>query len=185
MKKEEKIKLLQEQIDELEKFPQGDFLVTLTPKFKKWLRDTEVIIENLFGNNARHISDFKYIEFCSIDRDDNYKNKLFTISLFYAKAILTSMKEEIEKFDNTNECEISEAQNKQLEEKIKYLYIPLLKSLIMIIIVLLVIVLILVFPNVFADLWKKIISLIISAGGLWAFCNFAINLWKLKKEIKK
>jgi hypothetical protein len=34
-----------------------------SPDFKKWKRDTEVLIENVFGYNNRHIKDFNSLRY--------------------------------------------------------------------------------------------------------------------------
>lgn len=34
-----------------------------SPEFKKWYRDTEIAIENIFGENTRHLKDFTDISF--------------------------------------------------------------------------------------------------------------------------
>ena len=49
--KEQKIDMLQHQISEIQK-------IKTNHEFKKWRRDTEVIIENIFGVGTRHTKDF-------------------------------------------------------------------------------------------------------------------------------
>ena len=60
MDKKEAIERFQNQIRHIEQ------LMTKSrkdPEFKKWKRNTEVLIENVFGEDKRHIKDFNSIRY--------------------------------------------------------------------------------------------------------------------------
>lgn len=60
MNKEKAIEQLETQKDELNQF-QG--FTRLSPEFKKWHRDTQIVISKIFGDNTRHLKDFLEIRF--------------------------------------------------------------------------------------------------------------------------
>ncbi len=66
-----------------------------SPEFKKWYRDTSVVIKEVFEGKRQHVLDFQTIDY-SWPRDDN--DAAYAAGLEKAKAILTSMFEEVEKF---------------------------------------------------------------------------------------
>jgi hypothetical protein len=51
MKKERAIELLQNQLDLIDYVKQKE---RFSQEFNRWKRDTEIIIENVFGNTSRH-----------------------------------------------------------------------------------------------------------------------------------
>ncbi|HEY8159800.1 MAG TPA: hypothetical protein VIF10_13960 [Methylobacter sp.] len=69
-------------------------------EFKKWLRDTEVVIERLFGSDTRHLCDFKKVSY-SPSSYNMYNPEPAMTQAFYNglndyKAVLSSMVDEIE-----------------------------------------------------------------------------------------
>lgn len=78
------------------------------PEFKKWQRDTEVAIENIFGEGTRHLEDFEKIQYVSWDlfgnSPDNRKQRVYNSGLDDAEACLQSMIDEITAYwtDNTS-----------------------------------------------------------------------------------
>ena len=120
MNKEDKIKLLQTQINLVESIKQKE---SDSQDFKKWKRDTEIIIEKIFGNQTRHLKDFKDINYyliCCTNLTPDYEwQKAFIEGMDSAKTILTSMKDEIIKFDNDNDTNEQNCINENPLVKIK------------------------------------------------------------------
>lgn len=56
-KASEKIGTLIKRIDELKNIKRGSV------QFKKWIRDTQVALEHIFGKESRHITDFNQIRY--------------------------------------------------------------------------------------------------------------------------
>jgi len=85
-----------EKISELKKLPRN------SPEFEKWKRNTEVAIENSFGEKSRHIKDFKHIifshPFLPRNTTEHHRQKLYLRDLESAESILRSMIEEIEEY---------------------------------------------------------------------------------------
>jgi len=54
MDKATAIERFQRQIAEIDTIPKQK---RFSPEFKKWRRDTEILIEKVFGEDSRHISD--------------------------------------------------------------------------------------------------------------------------------
>src|SRR5712692_4018397 len=83
-------------------------LSTSAPEFNKWHRDTEVALERIFGDQGRHLNDFRAINFAPTfwvvgGADDSEKlDKKFADSyaegLLHAQNILQSMAEEVEEY---------------------------------------------------------------------------------------
>jgi len=100
MKKERAIELLQTQIDFVDNVKQKE---RFSQDFKKWQRDTEIIIEKIFGNQTRHLKDFKGISYnlwaFSSETPDYKWQEAFIKGMDSAKTILSSMKDEIIEFD--------------------------------------------------------------------------------------
>jgi hypothetical protein len=88
----EKIRQQQDQIDKLKTRSVS------SPKFKKWKRDTEVIIENIFGDSGRHLADFSNISYVSMSFSASAERKRYLQGLEEARAILDSFIEEINSF---------------------------------------------------------------------------------------
>ena len=70
--------------------------------FEKWHRDTEIAIEKIFGEETRHIKDFKdiyyYLPSYQMDTPDSEFDQAFKRGLDEADKILLSMIEEIEEY---------------------------------------------------------------------------------------
>lgn len=70
-----------------------------SPQFTKWCRDTEIAIERTFGSSTRHLRDFKDIQYFPMafgpSTDDH---GYYLQALGEAKAVLTSMVEEVEEY---------------------------------------------------------------------------------------
>lgn len=90
------------------------------PEFKKWRRDTEVALERIFGQDTRHIRDFKGISFTpsafSMDNPDPAFARALRSGMASTEALLRSMAEEIEEYwDEAGDavCEISTVTTKE------------------------------------------------------------------------
>jgi REase_DpnII-MboI len=70
--------------------------------FQKWHRDTEVVIERVFGKSSRHAADFHLVRFTPIavssGTSDATYDDAYRRGLEHARAVLTSMVEELQKF---------------------------------------------------------------------------------------
>ena len=79
-----------------------------SPEFKKWHRNTEIAITNIFGEESRHIEDFKNVRYqlgpISTLTSQNEFLQAYLQGLNSADAILESMLEEIKEYwdDDTN-----------------------------------------------------------------------------------
>ena len=75
-----------------------------SPEFKKWLRDTEVAIENIFGQGTRHLRDFSSISYSVSNFSTRsptpaeVHHRVFLEGLDNANAVLLSLVREIEEF---------------------------------------------------------------------------------------
>jgi hypothetical protein len=73
-----------------------------SPEFKRWKRNTEVAIENIFGTESRHLKDFDAISFSlgffSTGTPDSAFDHAFQDGIVDAKAILSSLIQEIEEY---------------------------------------------------------------------------------------
>src|SRR5690625_7718021 len=69
--------------------------------FKKWLRDTEVLIEYIFGSDTRHKTDFTSVSYTPIawtsSMPDSYFDKVYRDGLGSAQQVLASMISEVER----------------------------------------------------------------------------------------
>ena len=112
MKKEDAIEKLKRQIgliDNLKSQPR------FSQDFTKWKRDTEISIERIFGNDTRHIKEFKNISYGSLgtikgNSQEFLARNYFIQQLYYSCTILESMIQEIEDYweeKNTNQPTIS------------------------------------------------------------------------------
>lgn len=93
------IERLNRQIDEIQRLKQ---LPEDSIEFRKWRRDTEVVIEKIFGAGTRHLSDFKAISyslgaFSSRTTDEEFY-AAYLDGLESARVILQSMIEELEEY---------------------------------------------------------------------------------------
>lgn len=96
MDKETAKEKLKRQID------QTSTLQRNSPEFKKWRRDTELVIEHVFGLNTRHIQDFRAIRFTPtsysmIDPDPAFESA-FRAGIGSSRAILESMVGELDEY---------------------------------------------------------------------------------------
>lgn len=75
-----------------------------SPEFTKWKRDTEVAIEQIFGNKTRHLKDFKDIGYSlmvfTTSTPDSAFVEAFRDGLDEAVAILKSFIDEIKEYRN-------------------------------------------------------------------------------------
>ncbi len=96
LSKEQKMKTLRQQVDEIQK-------IKTPTDFKKWRRDTEIAIENIFGVGTRHPKDFSdafFVWDMSVDCStvSDFPKMLSDKSDVYA--VLHSFISEVEKFDD-------------------------------------------------------------------------------------
>ena len=84
------------QINELKKSHRS------SPAFNKWDRDTQIIIEKIFGKNNRHIEDFNNISYSpwviSPNTHESAFQEAYLAGLNNAEAIINSFIREIEEF---------------------------------------------------------------------------------------
>lgn len=78
-----------------------------SPEFKRWHRNTEVAIENIFGHDTRHITDFTSLRYSlsafSRATPDSAFDEAYRLGLRNAQQVLGSMIEEIKEYwDNTS-----------------------------------------------------------------------------------
>lgn len=73
-----------------------------SPEFKKWYRDTEITIQNVFGDNTRHLKDFTDISFSmgcfTSSTTDAEFYQYFLSGLDDARQILASMIQEVDEY---------------------------------------------------------------------------------------
>jgi hypothetical protein len=97
--KSEAIEKLQRQIELVEPVRHN---ARFSAEFKKWHRDTEVAIENIFGAETRHLKDFKEISYSfsafSSSTPDHKFQERFLKGLDDAIQILSSMIDEISEY---------------------------------------------------------------------------------------
>jgi predicted nucleotide-binding protein len=76
--------------------------VRKSPEFKKWQRDTEIAIANIFGENARHINDFKEIRYSlgnfRSGTPESRFQEVYIDGLHSAQSVLQSMIDEIKEY---------------------------------------------------------------------------------------
>jgi hypothetical protein len=90
--------------------------------FKKWKRDTQIVIERVFGEGSRHISDFDKIcyslsVFISGMRESAFENA-YIRGLEEAEAVIDSFIDEVEEFgvaSNLPELAMAENAQKKIE----------------------------------------------------------------------
>lgn len=86
-----------------------------SPQFKKWHRETEVLLQRVFGSDAYQVKDFTSINFVyrgiHVLGDQRPFDERFYAALEEANAILTSIKEEILEFglDSTDDVSANPA----------------------------------------------------------------------------
>ena len=95
-KSTEKINSLIERIDNLKGLERG------SATFKKWIRDTQIALEHIFGKESRHITDFNQIRYSlgaySSSTPDHKFQQRYVDGLENAKHVLMSMIEEIHEY---------------------------------------------------------------------------------------
>lgn len=88
-KASEKIGTLIKRIDELKEIKRGSV------QFKKWIRDTQVALEHIFGKESRHITDFNQIRYSlyvvSSSTPEYEFQQRYVEGLENAKQVLVSM----------------------------------------------------------------------------------------------
>lgn len=108
----EKIAALIERIDELQKIERGG------AQFKKWIRDTQVALEHIFGRESRHITDFNHIRYSlnsfSSSTPEHKFQQRYVEGLENAKHVLVSMIEEIQEYWEEKGSEELTAKDDQL-----------------------------------------------------------------------
>lgn len=71
-------------------------------QFKKWIRDTQVALEHIFGKESRHITDFNQIRYSlgafSSSTPDHKFHQRYVEGLENARHVLVSMIEEIQEY---------------------------------------------------------------------------------------
>lgn len=112
--KDQAISRLQQQVNEISK-------IKTHPDFKKWRRDTEVVIEKIFGQETRHNKDFSD-SFFSLDMAISYSSASEFLQVFIkgiedARAVIQSLIKEVEDFDD-NEVVLSQKNSSVVIEKL-------------------------------------------------------------------
>ncbi|MDC7705385.1 nucleotide-binding protein [Vogesella indigofera] len=115
----EKIKSLIERIDELQRLERRN------AKFKKWIRDTQIALEHIFGNESRHITDFNRIRyslgaFTSSTPEQKFQQR-YVDGLEDARYVLVSMIEEIQEYWEEDGVSNESSQNIKLPTSASYL----------------------------------------------------------------
>ena len=99
MTKDDAIRRLQGQIDQIEALKAKP---RFSPDFKKWYRDTEIVIERVFGQGTRHGKDFTRIRYTlgafSSGTPDSAFTRAFVGGLDNAASILESFIREVEDY---------------------------------------------------------------------------------------
>lgn len=104
MKKEKALELLQRQIKLIDDIKLHQ---RYSQEFKKWRRDTEIIIEKIFGSKGRHLEDFDSISYSlyafSTSTPEYKFQQAFINGMESARSILTSMQDELIEFSDTED----------------------------------------------------------------------------------
>ena len=99
MEKERAIEILESQKSEVSELKSKN---RFGSEFKKWKRDTEVAIENIFGEQTRHVEDFRSITYASRvlfeDSPERRKQKAYNSGLDEAAVCIQSMIDEIKTY---------------------------------------------------------------------------------------
>jgi hypothetical protein len=92
----EKLQRQLAQVDPLLQLQRG------SPEFKRWHRNTEIALENVFGNDTRHIKDFTSLRYSlgafSSATPDSAFQEAYQRGLLNAQQVLRSMIEEITEY---------------------------------------------------------------------------------------
>lgn len=93
------------------------------PEFKKWCRNTRVVIERAFGKEASQVLEFQNISFfCGVaypGMPDNVEEQAFASGLRSAKALLESMIQELQEYGPHSEPLLPGQKSKSLEDSPK------------------------------------------------------------------
>ena len=99
METSKSIELLTKQIEKTDSLKKEE---QFSASFKKWKRDTEIVIEKIFGKDSRHLKDFEGISYSlsifTNNTPDYAFQKRYVEGLDVAKQILNSMIDEIKEF---------------------------------------------------------------------------------------
>lgn len=99
-----KADVLQRLAQQVDKVPPLKRLKPDSPEFRGWHRDTEVLIEQIFGTETRHLGDFKDIDYSPSvsygDTPDDVYQQAYCSGLDHAAAVLQSMTNEVEQYGN-------------------------------------------------------------------------------------
>ncbi len=111
-----KLEAQREQIPHLKTLPSN------SPEFKKWYRDTEIAIQNVFGEDTRHIKDFTSIMYTLSsawnNTPDSAFQKAYRDGLSEADSILDSFIDEICEYWSDEPVEVLERDKILLVRKI-------------------------------------------------------------------
>jgi hypothetical protein len=103
MTKDDAIRRLKGQLDQIEPLKAKP---RFSPDFNKWYRDTEIVIERVFGQGTRHGKDFTSIHYsllvCSSNTPDSAFTRGFVQGLDNAASILESFIREVEDYWPSN-----------------------------------------------------------------------------------
>lgn len=95
-----------ERISEIKKTP------SFSPEFKKWKRDTEVAIQKIFGENGRHLKDFRGIGYSlgvfSTGTPEEEFEQAFREGLDEAASIIQSFLDEIKDYGLDRKHDVTE-----------------------------------------------------------------------------
>lgn len=111
----EKLGVLIARIDDLKRLERGSAI------FKKWVRDTQVALEHIFGKESRHITDFNQINyslnaFSSTTPEHKFQQRYIS-GLENAKEVLTSMIEEVHEYWEEETEGFSDSNEKESQPK--------------------------------------------------------------------
>ncbi|PXX42520.1 hypothetical protein [Undibacterium pigrum] len=119
MKASRAIEILIRQRDEIESIRVDN---SSSPAFTKWQRDTEVAIQKIFGDKSRHFKDFSDISYSLFyytdDTTDSDFFRAYIDGLSKARAILSSLIDEIKDYELEDEEDISAPDILSLLERI-------------------------------------------------------------------
>lgn len=92
----ERLEMLKDRANALPNLPVGN------QEFKKWHRDTEITIANIFGEGTRHTADFTNINYSltifSLDTPDSFFHEAYCIGIRNAITVLESFIDEIKEY---------------------------------------------------------------------------------------
>lgn len=107
MKKTEALRLLKSQLHQVDWLKKK----RASKDFAKWHRDTEIVIERIFGTTTRHLEEFKKLPFVpstvTVTTAESEHQKAHENGLAMASATLSSMIKEVSDFWNDQEGSVS------------------------------------------------------------------------------